>query len=151
MDGFRRWRGMAVGAGVWLDGGCRALVEAANIMPATRGLRMGVGFGFLQRIAAAGVAWQLSVRRRTASEDGACSNDTKGRLGLQRTAAGCSASLGGSGVVHRRKTAQTTTWLAGMMAEAVCAGGATRCCRPAGEDHLLLMGGLETGQHYSSS
>ena len=30
-------------------------------------------------------------------------------------------------------------------------GWATRCCRPAGADHLLLMGGLETGQHYSSS
>ena len=94
-------------------------MAATNIMPAARGLRMGVGFGCLQRIAAAGIAWQLSVRRGTASEDGACSNDTMGRLGLQRTTAGCSASLGDSDAVHHWKTAQATTWLAGMMAEAV--------------------------------
>ena len=78
-------------------------MAAANSMLAARGLRMDVGFGCLQRIAAAGIAWQLSVRRETASEDGACSNNTKGRLGLQRAAAGCSAALGGSGAVHHRK------------------------------------------------
>jgi len=41
-----------------------------------------------------------------------------GRLGLQRTAAGCSALLGDSGVVHRRMAAQATTWLASMAAVA---------------------------------
>ena len=78
------------------------------------GRHMDVGFGCLQRTAAAGVAWQLSVRRGTASEGGACSTNIVGRLGLQRTAAGCSALLGDSGVVHRRMTAQATTWLASM-------------------------------------
>ena len=37
---------------------------------------------------------QLSVRRGTASKDGACSTGIMGQLGLQRTAAGCSAWLG---------------------------------------------------------
>ena len=125
-------------------------MAVANIMPAARGLRMGVGFGCLQRIAVVGIAWQLSVRRGTASEDSSCSNDTKGRLGLQRTAAGCSASLGDSGAIHRRKTARTTTCFAGMMAATVCAGGATRCCRPA-VVALVSDGNLEAGHHNSSS
>jgi len=41
--------------------------------------------GCLQRTAAAGVAWQLTVWCGTASEDGARGIDTVGRLGLQRT------------------------------------------------------------------
>jgi len=151
MGGFRRWRGKAAGAGGWLNRGCRALIAAAKIVPAARGLHKGVGFGYLQRTALAGVAWQLLVWCRTSSEDGARSNDTMGRLGLQRTAAGCSALLGNSGVVHRQKTAQTTTWLAGMMAEGVCAGGATRCCRPVGVARLFLTGFLEMLQYCSSS
>ena len=53
-----------------------------------RRLSLGCRCGGLQRIAAAGVAWQLSVRRGTMSKDGACGNDTRGQLGLQRTAAG---------------------------------------------------------------
>uniref|UniRef100_K3XQX5 Uncharacterized protein n=1 Tax=Setaria italica TaxID=4555 RepID=K3XQX5_SETIT len=60
-------------------------------MVAARGCCMVVGFGCLQRSAAADVAWQRSVRCGTASEDGACGNDNVGRLGLQRIAAVCSA------------------------------------------------------------
>ena len=113
---------------------------------------MGVGFVSMQRIAADGVAWQLPVRCGTMSEDGAYSNDIMGRLSLQRTAAGCSASLGDSGAVHRRKMAQTTTWLDGLMTEAVCVDGATRGCYPGGTyGSVVLMGFLETGQHCSSS
>jgi len=80
---------------------------------------MVVGSGCLQRTTAAGVVWQLSVRRGTASEDGACSTFMVGRLGLQRTAAGCLVLLSDSGVVHRRKTAQATTWFASLVAVAV--------------------------------
>ena len=53
-----------------------------------RRLSLGCRCGYLQRIAAAGDAWQLSVRRGTTSKDGACGIDTRGQLGLQRTAAG---------------------------------------------------------------
>jgi hypothetical protein len=80
---------------------------------------MDVGSGCLQRNAAVDIAWQLSVQRGTASEGGACGTIIVGRLGLQRTVAGCSALLSNSGVVHRRKMAQATTWLASMAAEAV--------------------------------
>jgi len=41
----------------------------------------------------AGTALQLSVRRGTASEDGACGNDKVGRHGLQRIVAGGPATL----------------------------------------------------------
>jgi hypothetical protein len=81
MGGFCRWRGKAAGVGGWLEGGCRAHMMAAKIMLAARGHCMGVGLGCLQRTPAAGVAWQLPVRCGTAS-DGACSNNTVGRLGL---------------------------------------------------------------------
>ncbi|RCV19025.1 hypothetical protein SETIT_3G350500v2 [Setaria italica] len=77
-----------------LDRCCRAHMEAIAVMVVSRGCLMVIGFGFLQRTAAAGVAWQRSVRRRTASEDCTCGNGIVGRLGLQRTAAGCSAWLG---------------------------------------------------------
>ena len=53
------------------------------------------------------------------------------KLGLRQTATGCSILLGDSCAVHRQKTAQATTCLAGVVAEAVCTGGATRCYRPA--------------------
>jgi hypothetical protein len=79
----------------------------------------------------------LPVRRRTASEDGACSNDIVGRLGLQRTAAGCSVLVGDSGEVHSRKTVQVTTCLAGLTAKTVYTGGATRCYRSAGAVRLF--------------
>ena len=65
-------------------------------------------------VVAASAAWRLSVRCGTTLEDGVCGIDNMGRLGLQRTAAGCSALLGDSGVVHRRMAAQATTWLASM-------------------------------------
>ena len=70
---------------------------------------MDVGFGCLQRTAAVGIAWQLSVRHGTASEDGACGTIIVGRLGLQWTVADWSGLLGNSGVVHRRKMAQVTS------------------------------------------
>ena len=63
-------------------------------MVAARGCRMFVGCDYLQRTAAAGVAWQRLVRCGTASEDDACGIGIVGRLGLQHTAAGCSAWLG---------------------------------------------------------
>src|SRR6185312_10134203 len=107
------------GADGWLEGGCSAFVAVAKFTPAGRGFCTGVGSCCLQRTTAAGVAWQLPVRCGTASEDGARSIDTVGRLDLQRTAAGCSASLSDSGAVHRRKTARTTTCFVDMMTAAV--------------------------------
>ena len=109
MGGFCRWLGKAADADGWLEGGCSAFVAVAKFTPAGRGLCTGVVSCCLQRTTVAGVAWQLPVRCGTASEDGARSIDTVGRLDLQRTAAGCSASLSDSGAVHRRKMVQTTT------------------------------------------
>ena len=63
-------------------------------MVAVEGCRMIVDCGCLQRIAADGIARQPSVRRGTASKDGACGIGIVGRLGWQRTAAGCLAWLG---------------------------------------------------------
>lgn len=63
--------------------------------------------------------WQLPLRHGTASEDGACSNDILRRLCLQRTAAGCTASLGYIPVwyiIGRRR--KRLPWLAGMATEA---------------------------------
>ena len=74
--------------------------------------------GCLQRTSAAGIAWQSSVRSGTASKDDTCGTNAMGQLGLQQTTAGCSALLGDSGVVHRRKTALATTWFAAMAAVA---------------------------------
>ena len=91
MGGFCRWRGKAAGADGWLEGGCSAFVAVAKFTPAGKGLCTSVGSCYLQRTTAAGVAWQLPVRCGTASEDGARSIDTVGRLGLKRTAVGCSA------------------------------------------------------------
>ena len=65
--------------------------------------------GCWQRTVAAGVAWQLLVWCGTTSGDGACGIDIVRRLGLQQIAAGGSAPLDYSGVIHRRKTAQATT------------------------------------------
>jgi len=70
----------------------------------------------LQRLTLLG---NLLVWCGTASKCGACGTIIVGRLGLHWTAAGCSALLGNSGVVHRRKMAQVTTWHASMAAEAV--------------------------------
>ena len=102
-----------LGAGGELKGGCRAHAVAAG------GCHLDVGFGRLQRAATAGVASQLSVWCGTTSVGGACSTNIKGLLGLQRTAAGCSTLFDDSGVVHRRKTAQVTTWLASVVAAAI--------------------------------
>ena len=85
-------------------------------MVAVEGCRMIVDCGCLQRIAADGIARQPSVRRGTASKDGACGTNIIGQLGLQRTMAGHSALFGDSGVVHRWKTALATTWFATMAA-----------------------------------
>ena len=49
------------------------------------------------------------MRCGIASGDGACGIDIVQRLGLQRIAAGGSAPLDFSGVIHHQKTAQATT------------------------------------------
>jgi hypothetical protein len=49
--GTARW----LGVGGRLEGGCRSHVEASEVMLVARGCHMGVGFGCLQRTAAAGV------------------------------------------------------------------------------------------------
>ena len=95
------------------------MAVATEIMLEVRGCRMGIGFGYLQRTAAAGIAWQSSVRRGTASKNSTCSSNVMGQLGLHLTTASRSALLGDSGVVHRRKTAQVTIWLASVAAAAI--------------------------------
>jgi hypothetical protein len=50
--------------------------------------RLWLPFVCLQRTTTAGVAMQSSVRRGTTFKDGACSIGNRGRLGLQRFAAG---------------------------------------------------------------
>ena len=92
-----------------LKGGCRARAAATKIILAAGGGHKDVGSCYLQRTMAVDIAWQLLVRRGTVSEDGACDTIIVGRLGLQRTAAGCSALVDNSGVVLRRKMAQVTT------------------------------------------
>ena len=82
-----------LGASGELKGGCRAHAAATNVVLATGGLPHVCRVGCLQRTAAAGTALQLSVRRGTASEGGACGNDKVGRLGLQRIVAGGPATL----------------------------------------------------------
>jgi hypothetical protein len=76
-----------------LNGCCPALGVAFAAMEVAGGCCMFVGCGCLQRTAAAGVAWHLSVQCGTASKDGTCGIGIMGRLGLQRTAAGSSAWL----------------------------------------------------------
>ena len=88
-----RWFGGWLGAGGELQGRCLAFVVATKIILAAGGCHMGVGSGCLQRTAAVDIAWQLSVRRGTASEGGACGNDKVGRLDLQRIVAGSPATL----------------------------------------------------------
>ena len=87
---------------------------------------MFVGCGCLQRTAAAGVAWQLSVRHGTASKDGACGTDILGRLGLQQTAAGCSAWLGFSVQYIVKRWRKRLLRLAGSTAEVMRVGEASR-------------------------
>ena len=93
---------------------------------AAGGCHMVVDCGSLQRIAAAGVAWQLSVWCGIASKDGAGGFGIMGRLGLQRIAVGCSAWLGFpvQYIVGRRR--KRFLWLPGMAAEVMCAGEASR-------------------------
>ena len=68
----------------------------------------------------------LPVRCGTASEDGACGIGIMGRLGLQRTVAVCSVWLGFPVryIVGRRR--KRLLQLAGMTAEVMCAGEASR-------------------------
>jgi hypothetical protein len=54
-----------------LNGCCRAFVVVFIAMVVAGGCRMSIVCGCLQQTAAAGVAWQLSMRRGTASKDGA--------------------------------------------------------------------------------
>ena len=79
-DGGRLAGGLAGGltASGELEGGCRAHAAVIKILLAVGGRHMDVGFGCLQRTAAAGVAWQLSVRCGTASKGGACGTGIMG-------------------------------------------------------------------------
>jgi hypothetical protein len=103
-----------------LNGCCRALVVAFIAMVVAGGCRMFVVCGCLQRTVMSGVALQLSVRCGTASKDGTRGIGIMGRLGLQRTAAGCSAWLGFSVryIIKRRR--KRLLWLAGTVAEVMC-------------------------------
>jgi len=109
-----------------LNGCCRALVAAFAAVAAVGGCRMFVGCGCLQRTAAAGVAWQLSVWRGTASKDGACGTGILGRLGLQRIAAGCSTWLGFPVQYIVGRWRKRLLRLAGTTAEVMCVGEASR-------------------------
>ena len=95
-------------------------------MVAARGCRMFIGCDCLQRTAAAGVAWQLSVRCGTASEDGTCGIGIVGRLGLQRTMAGRSAGLGNPVWYIIGRWRKRLLWLTDMTAEILCMGEARR-------------------------
>ena len=80
----------------------------------------------LQWTVAAGVAWQWSVRCGTASNDGARGTGTMGQLGLQRTAAGCSAWLGHLVRYNVGRWRKRLLWLATLAVVARCEGEATR-------------------------
>ena len=109
-----------------LNGCCRTLVVAFAALVVVGGCHMFVGFGCLQRTAAADVVWQLSVRRGTASKDGACGIGIMERLGLQRTAAVCSAWLGFPVWYIVGRWRKRLLRLAGTTAEVMCVGEASR-------------------------
>ena len=92
---------------------------------------MFVGFGCLQRTAAADVVWQLSERRGTASKDGACGIGIMGQLGLQRTAAVCSAWLGFPVQYIVKRWHKRLLRLVGLTAEVMRVGEASRRGRSA--------------------
>ena len=101
-------------------------MAAANIMPAAKGLRSGVGFWLL---AADRGGWRCLAIASAVWDNvgGQCSQQRhRGIAGLATAAAGCSTLLGDSGAVHHRKMAQPITWLAALAAEAVSVGGAKR-------------------------
>ena len=85
-----------------------------------------VDCGCLQRTAAAGVAWQPSVWRGTASKDGACSIGSMGQLGLQRTAADWSAWLDCLVRYIVERWRKRLLRLADMAPETMCAGEARK-------------------------
>jgi hypothetical protein len=95
-------------------------------MVAVEGCRIIVDCGCLQRTAAAGVAWQPSVRRGTASKDGASGIGIVGRLGWQRTAAGCLAWLGYSVRYIVERWRKRLLRLVDMAPETMCAGEARK-------------------------
>jgi len=126
--GGRTATGMAgrLGASDKLDGGSRAHAAATNVVLAIGGCLMFVGLAAcsgLRRLALlCNCQCGMGQRRRAALaattrwDDLTCS-------GLWRAV---QLRCGYSGVVHRRKTAQATTWLIGMATVAACASGATR-------------------------
>ena len=107
---------------------CRAYVVVFVAMVAVGGCRMIVDCACLQRTAAAGVAWQPSVWRGTASKDGACGIGIGivGRLGWQRTAAGCLAWLGYPVRYIVERWRKRLLRLADMAPETMCAGEARK-------------------------
>ena len=90
-------------------------------MVAVEGCRMIVDCGCLQRIVAAGVARQPSVRRGTASKDSACGIVIMGRFDLQRTAADWSAWLDCPVRYIVERWRKRLLGLAGTAAEVMCA------------------------------
>ena len=109
-----------------LNGCCRALVVAFVALVVVGGCHMFVGWGCLQWTAAADVVWQLSVWRGTASKDGACGIDIMGRLGLQMTAAVCSAWLGFPVWYIVGRWRKRLLRLAGTTTKVMCVGEASR-------------------------
>ena len=87
---------------------------------------MFVGWGCLQRTTAADVVWQLSVRRGTASKDGACGIGIMGPFDLQRTTAVCSAWLGFPVQYIVGRWRKRLLRLASTKAEVMCVGEASR-------------------------
>ena len=102
------------------------MVEVFAALVVVEGHRMIIDCGCLQRTMAAGVAWQPSVRHGTASEDGACGIGIVGRLGWQRTAAGCLAWLGYLVRYIVERWRNRLLRLADMAPETMCAGEARK-------------------------
>ena len=115
-----------LGAGGELEGGCRAYAAATNVVLATEGCLMFVGlaaYSGLRRLAllcscrcSVGQRRRAALTATTRWDDLTCS-------GLWRAV---QLRCGYSGAVHRRKTAQATTWLVGTATKAARASGATR-------------------------
>ena len=113
-------------AGGELEGGCRAHAAATNVVLATGGCLMFVGLAACSGLrwlallcscqCDVGQHWRMALAATTRWDDLTCS-------GLWRAV---KLRCGYSGAVHRRKTAQATTWLVGTATKAARASGATR-------------------------
>ena len=113
-------------AGGELEGGCRAYAAATNVVLATGGCLMFVGWAAcsgLRRLALL-CSCQCGVgQRRRAALAASTRWDDLTCSGLWWVV---QLRCGYSGAVHRRKTAQATTWLVGMAMKVARASEATR-------------------------